>query len=248
MGKCMVRSGVTTGLVLAVLLGSHLFLRQRSAEGVLPGRPPASHGAADWGAGASAPAAVRPDWTLRSAIAEGDAHAVQQLLEAGADGNDREWPGWTPLHMAAVAGESAAAELLLRNGADVNARTVWGLTPLHAAAPVHGETATLEVLLGYGADIAARNSWGKTPLHVAAQRGLDVSSAQLLLAAGAPVEAADNRGDTPLLLAIRSNGPSTVGCSPSITARRTPEVESSVARQAATMSAATSVASSRPRG
>lgn len=70
---------------------------------------------------------------LFEAAAEGDADAVGELLEQGADVNAVSACGATPLHWAALHGQTAAVLALIAQGADVNARDKDGRTPLHWA-------------------------------------------------------------------------------------------------------------------
>jgi ankyrin repeat protein len=71
--------------------------------------------------------ASKPDW-------EHGLSTIAMLLAAGADVNDANDRGWTPLHSAAYANQPAIASLLLANGAasDAEAHGAGG-TPLIAA-------------------------------------------------------------------------------------------------------------------
>jgi len=73
-----------------------------------------------------------------SLAAKGDPKAglaqVDSLLAAGADVNDPNDRGWTPLHQAAYSNQCAIAEALIRSGADLDAEAHGsGGTPLIAA-------------------------------------------------------------------------------------------------------------------
>jgi len=73
-----------------------------------------------------------------SIAAKGDPHLglaqVETLLAAGADVNDPNDRGWTPLHAAAYANQSAIAAALIQHGADLDAEAHGsGGTPLIAA-------------------------------------------------------------------------------------------------------------------
>jgi len=93
---------------------------------------------------------------------------AQLLLEKGAEVNEKNDEGMTPLHSAAQCQNQSMTELLLINGADPNAEDNKGQTRLHWAAAV-GDSDVAELLLAKGANIDARDKNGKTPLHMAVQ-------------------------------------------------------------------------------
>ena len=109
------------------------------------------------------------------------------LLEAGADVNNTDKKGNTPLHL--VQSESTT-KLLLEAGADVNAKNKLGNTPLHVVR----NQGIARVLLEAGADVNVKNKLGNTPLHVVKSESI----AKLLLEAGADVNARNKRNTTPL--------------------------------------------------
>jgi ankyrin repeat protein len=76
------------------------------------------------------------------------------LIENGADVDDRDVHGYTPLLLAIQAGHTDIAKVLIAGGADVNARAVndggEDVTPLYLSIILgHGLTETL--LRGHGA-------------------------------------------------------------------------------------------------
>ena len=92
---------------------------------------------------------------LHTAARAGDLQAVEALLEKGADVNEYDQLGGTPLHDAAWNGQAAIVTLLLDRGAKINARhKEAGSTPLHYAVLMN-RRAAVEVLLKRGADINA---------------------------------------------------------------------------------------------
>jgi ankyrin repeat protein len=108
---------------------------------------------------------------------KGDIEAVKQHLAAGADVNEKNEWGGTPLHIAAGRGHKEVVELLIANGAEVDAiierhheKNEWCGTPLHNAAG-GGHKEIVELLIAKGAEVDAiivsgRNQ-GKTPLDMA---------------------------------------------------------------------------------
>ena len=120
---------------------------------------------------------------LQGAASKGNKEAIELLLTHGADVNERNSYGLTPLHFAAAAGDKEIIELLLAHGADVNAATKDGKTPADIAANYkyqdvvdllrqHGgrgaEAAVAESPLAPGADVNVRDKDGDTPLSRAA--------------------------------------------------------------------------------
>lgn len=75
---------------------------------------------------------------------------IAALLEAGADVNEGNDRGWTPLHAAAYSNQSQIAALLIRNGAALNAEAHGaGDTPLIAAL-FWGHREVADLIAGHG--------------------------------------------------------------------------------------------------
>ncbi len=104
---------------------------------------------------------------LLRALDDGDYDLFKQLVREGADPNEHDEDGNTPLHEAIKKRESITP--LLELGANVNAKTKWGKTPLHIAAnSVYFSESRIPDLINYGADLNAQDNEGNTPLHIAA--------------------------------------------------------------------------------
>lgn len=97
------------------------------------------------------------DWTemayvgntarLCQAIVDGDVEHVQDWLsQEGADPNERDYTGRTPLQLAVMSSTPEIVQILLDAGARIVARMVDGRTALHLAA-MRGETAIVKALL-----------------------------------------------------------------------------------------------------
>ena len=104
---------------------------------------------------------------------------IAVLLDAGADPNERDRDGLTPVHAlvrfprGSAKGREEAIDVLLRSGADVDARDHAGETPLLMQvamrpniepASLHG---ALTHLIDHGASLFVRNYRGRTCLHKA---------------------------------------------------------------------------------
>ncbi|XP_019185177.1 PREDICTED: potassium channel SKOR-like isoform X2 [Ipomoea nil] len=157
----------------------------------------------------------------------GDLHQLKSLIRAGADPNNKDYDGRSPLHLAASTGYEAIALYLIQQGVDLNAPDNFGNTPLLEAIKnghdrvasvlvkegaslkienagsflceivVRGDSDILRRLLSYGVDPNSKDYDHRTPLHVAASQGL-YSMAKLLLGAGASVFSKDRWGNTPV--------------------------------------------------
>nr|XP_021518724.1 neurogenic locus notch homolog protein 4 isoform X1 [Meriones unguiculatus] len=128
--------------------------------------------------------------------------AARRLLEAGANPNQPDRAGRTPLHTAVAADAREVCQLLLANRRTaVDARTDDGTTALMLAARLAVED-LVEELTAARADVGARDKRGKTALHWAAAVN-NARAARCLLQAGADKDAQDSREQTPLFLAAR---------------------------------------------
>lgn len=153
-------------------------------------------GAMSEGARAILGRAEQPHGPLFSAVIDNDQKKVRELLKKGADPNEKESHGATPLHYASGHGHLEIAKFLILMGADVNAMDSLGCTPLHGACGSLMKDIA-ELLISRGADIHAADNEGLTALHMAAYGGgCDLVS--FLLSKGAEANARDIKGDTPM--------------------------------------------------
>ena len=121
---------------------------------------------------------------------------VELLVEAGANVDETDDWGFTPLHWAAGRGHSGICQLLLDAGADIEADSHYG-SPLSYAA-VRGQARAAEVLLAAGADPDEALGW-------AASKGHN-ELVTMLLDAGADVRSSEEHGGrTPSDLAAENN-------------------------------------------
>lgn len=150
-------------------------------------------------AGSSKPASNQggPGERLQTAIRDGDARRVEELLVSGADPNATDARGNPPLLQAAWNGNAAVIAQLLDHGANVNGRNTETGTSALLYAVLSGRETTVRLLLSRGARIDFRYGEGQTVLHIAASQST-LPVVEDLIAAHADVKAVDQRDRTPL--------------------------------------------------
>ena len=140
--------------------------------------------------------------TLLWAAQRNDADTVEQLLIRGADPNQRDREGETPLCWALL-GKSGLGVLniLLSGGADVNNVDYDGETPLHFAAG-HGNVEIAKLLVKSGADIAAKNGSSRNAVQIGLEHN-NTQTLEFLLAQGGDINEKDKYNEKPIHDAIR---------------------------------------------
>lgn len=159
-------------------------------------------------------------------LKQGNAERVETLIDCGANVNQHNAAGETPLHRAVdlggtgdvargsvdankgIIGDLRIVELLLAHGADPRAADKNHVTPLHYA----NQAKIAESLIDRGADVNALTINGDTPLHYIAERGYGaqgslsaVKTAEVLIRRGAKINAVARDGYTPLYKAVMNN-------------------------------------------
>uniref|UniRef100_UPI0021495D3B ankyrin repeat domain-containing protein n=1 Tax=Endozoicomonas sp. ONNA2 TaxID=2828741 RepID=UPI0021495D3B len=116
------------------------------------------------------PVTHQPDWDslLQEFSRSGWKDQVKVAVVNGANLNNRDSVGDTPLVKAAKAGHHAIVETLLTNGANPNIPGCTDYTPLHHAARA-GHHAIVKTLLDKGAEADLKDMEGWTPLQFAAE-------------------------------------------------------------------------------
>jgi ankyrin repeat protein len=153
--------------------------------------------------------AARAASELADAAMNGDAAAVQKLLEKHVDANAAQADGATALQWAVYRGDLATATALVKAGASVTQANRDGATPLSLACQA-GSPDLVRLLLDAGADANETLPNGETALMMAARTG-NPQTLLLLIERGANVNAAENlRGTTPLIWAAAYEHPAAV--------------------------------------
>jgi len=107
----------------------------------------------------------RPD-NLLTATRNLDYQKVKAYVLSGADINEKDHNGFTPLITAAYYGNAPIAKYLCENGADVNLQTNDGWTALLYAS-FYGFEDVVKILLKYNASVDIINKYGYTALWYA---------------------------------------------------------------------------------
>ena len=173
---------------------------------------------------------------LHAACDEGDKNLVYKLLKAGADPNEPDEFGFTPLQRAVVStsksgittdaccygGSSAVhmasykltdnqvcALVLVNNGAALDARDVHGRTPLHLATK-WGHHCLIKPLAPSPESFHFKDNNGCTPLHYACKNSQFECIRKIIFQApyiiGDLMKIANNNGTTPLSVRTDSGG------------------------------------------
>lgn len=151
------------------------------------------------------------------AIEAGNTYRVQRLLSEGANPNERDATGLSPLHFAATLADIGPAWLLVRAGANLEAVDPQGVTPLMTAT-LNGRPEVARFFLRRGANPNARDQRGRSALHWASQwvrpdrKDREPDEARALIADyliqfKADRNLADQSGATPLMLAAKFDHP-----------------------------------------
>ncbi len=150
--------------------------------------------------GVNAPLDERGRTALHLAAEKNDEVAVQRLLRIGANINQPDKQGQTPLFEAVTHKHADMIELLSSRGAKVSHRDQQGRGLAEWAIETKADTTFLDLLAGYGVPFDPAQKTRRTPLHLAAAEGRADLIAGLLLQ-GIDIDVRDAEGKTPLHLA-----------------------------------------------
>ena len=136
-------------------------------------------------------------WAAAEGLGRRDLHL---LIDAGADPNETDPEGRTPVFVAASYGYAGAIRALAERGADARARAD-GVGPVWVAA-LNGAADCIAALGELRADVDAGDRDGVTPALIAAEKG-HAACLRELRRLGADLGRADGRGRTPAEAARR---------------------------------------------
>jgi ankyrin len=147
---------------------------------------------------------------LADAMMRGDTTTARALLAGGADVNEAQLNGSTPLHWAVYRDDAELAEAFIEAGATLDTRTREGISPLYLAS-LYGNPAMIGALLEAGADVSAEGPNGESMLMLASRNG-NPDAMRLLIEAGSDVNAFESiRGTTALMWAIEQRNAEAAG-------------------------------------
>src|SRR3972149_6230643 len=105
--------------------------------------------------------------TIFSACENGNVEVlISLLIKNGANVNQADNDGTTPLYIASRYGHVEVISLLLNNGANVNQVDNVRRTPLYGAS-FHDHVEIVSLLLNHGANMYQIDNTKQTPLHIA---------------------------------------------------------------------------------
>lgn len=137
---------------------------------------------------------------LAGLIQAGSSKAALERIAAGADVNQPQPDGTTPLQWAVNRLDYDVAAALLAKKANVNVTNEFGVTPLTDAAR-QSDARLVKMLLDAGAKVDSANQDGETALMLAIKGG-DLSIVEVLIKAGANVNNVEKfHNQTPLMYA-----------------------------------------------
>ena len=137
---------------------------------------------------------------LVDAAERGDVAAVRQLLDDGADVNERDARGRTAVTAAALGDEVEIAKVLIDAGADVDLQDSDRNNPLLVTGET-GSVAMLREVLRADPNLGATNRYGGIAIIPASDRG-HVDLVRALLGTEIDVDHVNNLGWTALLEAV----------------------------------------------
>ncbi len=142
--------------------------------------------------------------SLAGLIESGNRKAALDKIRSGADVNQAQPDGTTPVHWAVYKVDYELLQALLDKKAKVNVANQFGATPLAEAAQL-ADARLVKMLLDAGAEPEAANQDGETALMLALKTG-ELPIVEMLINKGAKVNAVEKfHNQTPLMWAAAAN-------------------------------------------
>ena len=132
-----------------------------------------------------------------------DLSELKKIISMGADINEKDEYGYSPLHEAVTRGTLESMNILLNEGAKINIVDTYGDSPLHLAVQ-NSDIEKIKLLIEHGADVNIKGpiDWVPTPFKLALETGYDnMDIIELLLNNGAKTNLT-NKDEILLFLAI----------------------------------------------
>ncbi|WP_061224637.1 ankyrin repeat domain-containing protein [Leptospira weilii] len=101
---------------------------------------------------------------IHSILKDFSSAMISTLIKGGAELDQRDKNGMSPLHHCVSEGKLESLRFLLEKGADPNVRDLDGVTCINLAKSSHGMSEFVELLLKYEADPTIKDKHGKTYL------------------------------------------------------------------------------------
>ena len=144
--------------------------------------------------------------TLFDIVTSGTPEELEKTIKAGANVNEKDSLGRTPLMIASKSNQNPEViKILIKAGANVNERNSEGLTPLMSASASNQNPEITETLIKAGANVNDRTPEGVTPLMLTAYNNTNPEVIETLIKAGANVNERGSNGLTPLMLTAHNN-------------------------------------------
>jgi ankyrin repeat protein len=137
------------------------------------------------------------------AASKGRTGVVKILLDAGANPNNSDRLGLTPLIWTT---NCECVAILITRGADINRRTLLGKTALMYAV-LDGNVSLTQCMIVHGAKVDEVDDNGRTALFMAMDTKISPDLATLLISKGADVNVKDHSGKSVLDIATSQNDP-----------------------------------------
>lgn len=132
---------------------------------------------------------------------------LESLRNGGADINERNKKGITPMALAVAKLNKEHVEFFAKAGGDIHAVDNKNNTPLTRVIESPDKKTSVELLkiLVNEQNITSRDSYGNTPLHIAIEKNVPVEQLNYLLSLTEDIDIRNRNGDTPLFIAVSNN-------------------------------------------